>query len=322
MKRQDDTILKSASSEKVSVVGCSPRGAPLESTGKEGVSPSVVVPTPVRGTLLEVADHRTSLLQEVLRQGLEVHQLSGFVDVARIEPFDDVGVVVERGGDWLHVVPSSSWSGRMSTRLTKLCKIALGKGIWWSVHILPRPLESGCEFENLLQLEGARQASTPLGIVITKSLFWNESREFLVEEVVAGFVRALNDLTKDPSKADVSITTDNYVGPGVLVSQRSAREHENEQAVGGLRNAARAVDRVPGWKLVGHKLSKLIEEVVSEFEDRGPQGASGTCFRRELRVSAQEIHHLFWRGGVRLVAGTTWFNSWNFQNPHSRGRRP
>ena len=106
-------------------------------------------------------------MREVLRQGLEVHQLSGVVDVARVEPFDDVKVVVKRGEvDWLHVVPSSSWSGRMGTRLTKLCKIALRKGIWWSVHILPKSLESGCEFENLLQLEGARQASTPLGIVI------------------------------------------------------------------------------------------------------------------------------------------------------------
>ena len=50
------------------------------------------------------------------------------------------------------------------------------------------------------------------------------------------------------------------------MSQLSAREHENEQAVGGLRNNARDVDKVPGWKLVGHKLSKFIE-VVSEFED-------------------------------------------------------
>ena len=207
VKRQHDTILKSATSEKVSVVGCSPRGVPLESAGKGGRSPSVEVPILVRGTLLEVPDHRTSLLQEVLRRGLQVHQLSGVVDVARVEPFDDVKVVVKRVEvDWLHIVPSASWSGRMG--LTKLCKIALRKGIWWSVHILPRSLESGC---------------------------------------VAGFVRALNDLTKDPTKADVLITTDNCEGSGVLVSQRSAREHENEQAVGGLRNAARAVDRVPGW---------------------------------------------------------------------------
>ena len=101
----------------------------MESAGKGGVCLSVEVPILVRGTLLEVADHRTSLLQEVLRQGLEIHQLSGVVDVARVEPFDDVKVVVKRGEvDWLHVVPSASWSGRMGTRLTKLCKRALRKG--------------------------------------------------------------------------------------------------------------------------------------------------------------------------------------------------
>ena len=141
--------------------------------------------------------------------------------------------------------------------------------------------------ERAHQLEGARQASTPLGIVITNSPFCNES-EFLVEGVVAGFVRALNDLTKDPTKADVSITTDNCEGSGVLVSQRSAREHENEQAVGGLRNAARAVDRVPGWKLVGHKLSKLIEEVVSEFEDNLDKVLSGLGLKEQVEHVSEE----------------------------------
>ena len=63
------------------------------------------------------------------------------------------------------------------------------------MHILPKFFESGCEFENLLQLEGPRQTGT---VVITNSPFWNESCKFLVEEVVAVFVRALNDLTKDP----------------------------------------------------------------------------------------------------------------------------
>ena len=40
--------------------------------------------------------------------------------------FDGVKLVVKRGEvDWLHVVPSANWPGRMGTRLTKLCKIAL-----------------------------------------------------------------------------------------------------------------------------------------------------------------------------------------------------
>ena len=70
-------------------------GGPSEGSGKEGVSPPRVVPNQVRGTYLEVADHKTPLLQEVLRRGLEVHQMSGVVDVAWAEPFDDVEVAVE-----------------------------------------------------------------------------------------------------------------------------------------------------------------------------------------------------------------------------------
>ena len=99
----------------------------------------MVVPSQVRGTYLQVADHRTPLLQEVLCRGLGVHQLSGVVDVARVEPFDDEKVAVKRGEvDWLNI-------GRVGTRLIKLCKVALEKGIWWSVHILA----SGCEGESL-----------------------------------------------------------------------------------------------------------------------------------------------------------------------------
>ena len=114
-----------------------------------------------------------------------------------------------------------------------------------------------------------------------------------MEGVVAGFVRALNDLTKDPTKADVLITTDKCEGSGVIVSQRSAREHENEQAVGGLRNAARAVDRVPGWKLVGHMLSKLIEEVVSEFEDNLDKVLNGLGHKEQVEhVSAESCESL------------------------------
>ena len=42
-----------------------------------------------------------------------------------------------------------------------------------------------------------------------------------------------------------------------------------------MRNAARAVDRVPGWKSVGLKLSKIIEEVVIQHEDRLNKVLSG-----------------------------------------------
>ena len=42
-----------------------------------------------------------------------------------------------------------------------------------------------------------------------------------------------------------------------------------------MRDAARAVDRVPGWKSVGLKLSKIIEVVVIQHEDRLNKVLSG-----------------------------------------------
>ena len=141
-----------------------------------------------------------------------------------------------------------------------------------------------------------------------------------MEVVVDQFIKTLND----PSRADVSITSDNCVGPGVRVSQRSAREQENEQAVGGLHNAARAVDTVPGWKLVEHKLSELIEEVVSEFEDVLDKVLSGLGQKEQVKHVSEESYEslrrkdqLFRFRRVRFHAGTGWTSSWNLQNSHS-----
>ena len=86
------------------------------------------------------------------------------------------------------------------------------------------------------------------GHVCTNAPFWddpsNESTGALVDE----FVKALNGQCKDPTAAEVTITSDSCVGRGAPLSQRFARENQNEEALGGLRNAARAVDRVPRWK--------------------------------------------------------------------------
>ena len=103
--------------------------------------------------------------------------------------------------------------------------------------------------------------------------------------VVDQFVRALNDFIEDPSRVDVSITADNCVGPGVPVSQRSARVQENEQPVGGLRNAGRDADS----SRREHKLSahrgvgvRIRGRVGQGFEWSGPEGASGACFRKKV----------------------------------------
>ena len=103
-----------------------------------------MVPKQVKGTSLEVADHRAWV---------------GGAPTVRRGRCD----TVKRGEvDRLNVVPSAGWSGRVGTRLIKLCEVALRKGMWWSVHCSARSEESGCEVESLLLLEGARRVSSPL----------------------------------------------------------------------------------------------------------------------------------------------------------------
>ena len=68
-------------------------------------------------------------------------------------------------------------------------------------------------------------------------------------------------------RLDLKVPDHNRVaGRGVPESLFVVREDENEEAIGGLRNAARAVDRVPGWQLVGCRISKLIEEMVEKHQ--------------------------------------------------------
>ena len=110
------------------------------------------------------------------------------------------------------------------------------------------------------------------------------------------------------------------------MSQRAAREHESEQAVGGLRNAARAVDRVPGWKLVGCKLSELIEEVVSDFEGTLDQVLNGLGRVDQEHVSEEACESLRRKIITSFHAKETdllsdrGVGSRNFQNSYRRGR--
>ena len=87
------------------------------------------------------------------------------------------------------------------------------------------------------------------------------------QQVVDAFKEHLNLKAPDHTVADLTITGDRVTGRGAPESQRVVREDENEAAIGGLRNAARAVDRVPGWKVVGRKIAKIIEELVNKHQE-------------------------------------------------------
>ena len=56
-------------------------------------------------------------------------------------------------------------------------------------------------------------------------------------------------------------------GTGFEKSNRAVREEENEDAIGGLRNAARSITKVPGWAVIGAKIAMLIGEIVDRNHD-------------------------------------------------------
>ena len=66
---------------------------------------------------------------------------------------------------------------------------------------------------------------------------------------------------------EFTITSDGASGGGVPRSLRAVREEENECAIGGLRNAARSVTKLPNWSLVGSKVAAMIEELVDLHEE-------------------------------------------------------
>ena len=95
-----------------------------------------------------------------------------------------------------------------------------------------------------------RHVVTSDGHVCTNAPFCLEPGVGTVSALVGEFHQGLNGQCENPVAAEVTINSDGVVGRGVPLTQRIVRENENEEAVGGLRNAARAVDRVPGWRAV------------------------------------------------------------------------
>ena len=99
--------------------------------------------------------------------------------------------------------------------------------------------------------------SPTLGVGIQEQISTIWSRNF------SEFIR-----TEDTTPAEFTITTDGAIGVGLQKSSRAIREEENECAIGGLRNAARAVARLPGWSVVGTKVASVaLEKVLGSLGD-------------------------------------------------------
>ena len=120
------------------------RGVPLDAMSLEGGGPRPASASELdqhrspnhefaRGRFCEVAGGDNRLTAQIKEHGVAVHELSGGIDTQSPAPFDKVKLAVKRGEiDWLHIVPECSWivHERVVTRLTKLCRVALRRGIW------------------------------------------------------------------------------------------------------------------------------------------------------------------------------------------------
>ena len=205
-------------------------------------------------------------MAHMCRNGVHVDALSGKVNLKVRDPFDEIKVVVKRGEvDWVHIVPSPVWVSHQTvfTKIVKLCRVAHRRNILWSVENPESSRLWTCNEVSQLWDIGNVLLVVKSGVqVVTNVQWWNPDMN--VQQVVDTFKVRLNQKCPDYKEADWTITGDRVTGKGVQDSFRVVREDENEKAIGGLRNAARAVDRVPGWKVVGNKISKIIEELVEK----------------------------------------------------------
>eukprot|EP00972_Heterocapsa_arctica_P037226 5481001-Heterocapsa_arctica.AAC.1 len=89
----------------------------------------------------------------------------------------------------------------------------------------------------------------------------------LCEALAAGHRDAL--LT-EPERSEVLRSTFTLQGGQDAVeptARKEQREEENQRCIGGLRNPHTSVDQVPGWKHVGLKLRKVLNEFVARHEE-------------------------------------------------------
>ena len=94
---------------------------------------------------------------------------------------------------------------------------------------------------------------------------WDDQMD--LGSLVNKFWEFLNRAPENDTPAEFTITADGASGSGVPSSSRAVREEENECAIGGLRNAARSVSKLPNWSLAGSKVGALIEVLVVHHEE-------------------------------------------------------
>ena len=124
-------------------------------------------------------------------------------------------MAVKRGEiDWLHIVPEFSWivQERVVTRLMKLCRVALRRGIWWSIeNPATSELWRSRKIRNLCEEGDVHCVHTLSSQVYTNVVEWVDQLD--LGSLVHKFCEFLN---RPPENAPVefTITADGASGSG------------------------------------------------------------------------------------------------------------
>ena len=195
--------------------------------------------------------------------GVVVHALSGGIDMQSSELFDELKVALKRGKIvWLHIVLGAHWTfqERVVTRVVKLFRVAHRCGIWWSIeNTTTSELWCSNKVRSLCEEGDVHCVQTLSSQVCTHVVSWDEQMD--LGSPVNKIWELLSAIPADsPSR---------WMGLQVLEFQdrREQCEEENECAIGGLRNAARSMTKLPNWRIVGSKVAAIIEELVDQHEE-------------------------------------------------------
>ena len=148
-------------------------------------------------------------------------------------------------------------------------------------------------------LEG--RAVAPDGSAVWATALAAEYPEGLCDALARAYAKALATQPRPLVMDRLTITAAGRVGGGEAVSAKAAREQANNEAIGGLRDAYRSVEKVPGWKAAGELVLAAARTVLAEH-----RGALVAAVRALGKVPAVEVpvaacHEL--RRGLAVALG-------------------
>ena len=90
-----------------------------------------------------------------------------------------------------------------------------------------------------------------------------EYSDGLCDAIAAAYSQALKGAPRNSPPMRIVIETEGAAFTTEGPTKRARRELEADESVGGLRNPARSLPKIPGWSTVGLRLRTVLESFVS-----------------------------------------------------------